>query len=556
MVLLRTIYEDTAMAFIKVQKLVLDEDGRVKSGSAAIVETAYDSTYSGKSRHRVRERLGKIITLSADGKSGLFLSPTRGLVHYDSVSDGFEEVGSNDPRTEELELFADPVIHTVFGDAYLFLVVCEKAGLLGVLRSVFQKESEYERVVAHLAHSVLRNGSKICCDDFITKSFVSYLLGDLPVSSLSSDTAYFSLMGNDTTKVAFFRCFVTNMRKSNPSFGKGCYVDSTPLPNSISGNPFNALCSHGLKGVSVQMRLVLILDEQSGLPVWYDVVPGNLLDLSTLRHSMEDVAETLDIRISNFTLDAGYASKELFEYFSSADALGKHLLLRMPAKKGYPYKTLYHKYKTLLSNAKYEFVRQGHTYFGYRASILIFDVPMNAYIYVDKDNALERARAWRLEHEQEYARLSDAEKNWHSVRYGYFILLSTEEKEPKLILDDYFGRTHIEGVFKTRKEYLDLLPLSKWSDLTVRGKILSDIIATTAFLQLRKRLGPTGTSTTRMIGKSQSLMCTKKKDGMVIAETPNKQVKNLYEDLKVKIPSSIDVKQFAEETLGLILKQR
>jgi hypothetical protein len=58
-----------------------------------------------------------------------------------------------------------------------------------------------------------------------------------------------------------------------------------------------------------------------------------------------------------------------------------------------------------------------------------------------------------------------------------------------------------------------------------------------------------------MIGKSQSLMCTKKKDGTVIVETPNKQVKNLYENLNVKIPSSIDIKQFAEKTIGLMLKQ-
>ena len=228
----------------------------------------------------------------------------------------------------------------------------------------------------------------------------------------------------------------------------------------------------------------------------------------------------------------------------------------MPAKRGYPYKTLYHKYKSLLSNAKYEFIRGGHTYFGYRASVLIFEIPMNAYIYVDKDNALERARTWRMEHEEEYEALNDEEKNWHSVRYGFFILLSTEEKEPKQILDDYFSRTQIEGVFKTSKEYLDLLPFSKWSDLTVRGKILSDIIATIAFLQLRKRLGPTGTSTTKMIGKSQSLMCTKKRDGTVIIETPNKQVKKLYADLKVKVPSSLDIKQFAEEILNLTLNER
>lgn len=66
------------MAFITVQKLILVEDGKVKSGSAAIIETEYDSTNSGKSRHRVCERLGKIVTLSLDRKSGLFLSPTRG----------------------------------------------------------------------------------------------------------------------------------------------------------------------------------------------------------------------------------------------------------------------------------------------------------------------------------------------------------------------------------------------------------------------------------------------------------------------------------------------
>ena len=45
------------MAFIKVQKLVLSEDGNVVSGSAAVVDTVYDSSVKGRSRHRVREKL-------------------------------------------------------------------------------------------------------------------------------------------------------------------------------------------------------------------------------------------------------------------------------------------------------------------------------------------------------------------------------------------------------------------------------------------------------------------------------------------------------------------
>ena len=88
------------------------------------------------------------------------------------------------------------------------------------------------------------------------------------------------------------------------------------------------------------------------------------------------------------------------------------------------------------------------------------------------------------------------------MRFGFFILLSTEEKSPDEKLDDYFGRTQIESVFKTSKEYLNLLPLSKWSDLTVRGKILSDIISTIALLQLRKLLSGPGISTCKLIGKN------------------------------------------------------
>ena len=109
------------MAFIKVQKLVLSEDGNVVSGSAAVVDTVYDSSVKGRSRHRVRERLGKVISISDDRKCGIFLSPTRGLVEYDSEKDLFAEVGRDDRRIAGLELFPEPETHTVLGDSYLVL---------------------------------------------------------------------------------------------------------------------------------------------------------------------------------------------------------------------------------------------------------------------------------------------------------------------------------------------------------------------------------------------------------------------------------------------------
>ncbi|MDD2296960.1 MAG: transposase [Sphaerochaetaceae bacterium] len=542
------------MAFIKVQKLVRNEEGNIISGSASIMTTEYDRSYKGRSRHTTREKLGKVLSLDATGKRGVFLSPTRGLVAYDATSDTFENIEKGDSRIRDLDLFAEPEIHTVFGDAYLFLKVCQKSALIQVLRTAFTQDRDYERVLSHLLHSVLKDGSKISCDDYIGKSFASYLFDSIPIGSLGSDTAYFSMMGEDSSRLAFFKAFVADMRKKNPGFGIGCYVDSTPLPNTIRDNPFNALCSHGIQNTSIQTRLVLVLDEKTGFPVWYSIIPGNVLDLSTLESTLEDVAESLDIRIDNFVLDAGYASKELIQGFHSENEWGKTMTVRMPAKRGYPHKTLYHKCKKLMGNAKYEFIRQGHTYFGKHIEIEVFGFNMHAYVYVDKDNALEGSRNYRLRHEEEYEGMTDKEKNWTSVRFGFFILLSTEKKAPDEKLDDYFGRTQIESVFKTSKEYLNLLPLSKWSDLTVRGKILSDIISTIALLQLRKMLSGPGISTCKLIGKTQSLMCTKKRDGTVIVEVPNKQVKNFYHKLKVKIPSSVDLQVFKTETLKLKIK--
>ena len=122
-------------------------------------------------------------------------------------------------------------------------------------------------------------------------------------------------MGDDQVRLSFFKNFIQFMRKKNPEFGKGCYVDSTPLPNQIENNPFNALCCHGLSSSEIQIRLILVLDEETGLPVWYGIIPGNLLDLSTVMTVVNDVALSLDIEIDSLVLDAGYVCEPLIETF-------------------------------------------------------------------------------------------------------------------------------------------------------------------------------------------------------------------------------------------------
>ena len=536
------------MAFIKAQKIVRDDSGRIISGSASIVDAVYVRTgNSAHSRQQVREKLGRVLYLTDDRKAGIFLSPTRGLIGYDARSDSFSSVEKDDPRINGETLFPQTEIHTVFGDAYLLLRFLEKCGLLSVLRSVFPKDEAYERMLCHILHGILKDGSRISCDNFILKSFASYLFPDVPIPSLHSDTRFFSMLGDDRVKVSFFQTFVAAMQKKNPDFGKGCYVDSTPLPNDIDDNPFNALCCHGVDSSEVMTRLILVLDEKSGLPVWYDIIPGNVLDINTVMTVVNDVADSLGIVIESLVLDAGYVSRELVGAFHIGTE--KTIIGRMPARKGYPYKTLYWEVKDLIGKGKYAFVRKHHTYFGFRKEIELFGQKEYAYIYVDQYNALKRFSDYLSEHEDEYAAMKVKDKDWMTVKYGYFVLVSNLDLNPKELLTEYFGRTDIEVVFKTSKEYLDLLPLSKWTDQTVRGKILHDIINTICLLKLRKQLLPSGRSVSEIVGRCQSLMCFRNNTGIVTVETPSKQVKEYFRLLHTDVPAHIDLGKFTSTVM-------
>ena len=544
------------MAYIHVQKLVLDEDGRIKSGSASVMESVYepnkDGSKKGHSKHVQREKLGKIVWLSEDRRKGVFLSPTRGLVEYCADCDGFEEVQPEDERIQDLGLFPEPERHVCFGDAYLVLGAIHRCGYLRILRGLFSSEEEFQRLLAHIVGKLTKNGSKAPLDVRITNSFASYLLTSVPVQSLRTDTRFFEIMGTDSVKVRFFKSFVDMMKRVHPGFGKACYVDTTPLPNSIENNPFNALSSHGVDSVGVMSRLAFIIDSATGLPIWFEIIPGNRLDFTTLRKEMEDVEETLGIVLESFVLDAGYVCREMVEVFDVEEAVrkgGKTMVARMPAKRGYPFKELYEGSKNLFGNGKYAFAREGHHYFGIRREVTVFDKRIYAYVYLDKNNAAYRFGKWLTssENREEFESLTDKEKTWRSYKDGFFVLLSNIEEDPDDMLDRYFGRMTIEVSFKTIKEYLELLPLCKWSDVTVKGKILCDVIAHICYSELRSCASKADMSVPEMLGVGQGVACLRKNNGFIVVDQPNRQAKAAYAACGLAVPSNFSLDSYSIE---------
>ena len=370
------------MPFIRYRRLVYDDTGKILSGTAAIIDVTY-APGVGKfpAQQKVREKLGKVIEKYSN-KRGLFLSPSRGLVIYDSSTDTFSSQLSKNEAQQNInhketfdKIFQEDCIHTVFGDVYLLMEFIKKIGILDIIAQTFQDKIFIERILAHIFHGILKIGSKITCEDFIAKSALSYFVNNIPLYSLRSDSFYFSEMGDDKYKVKFFKKYIEYMQTIYPDFGNACYVDSTPLPNDID-SPFSALCSHGLSGTSIQMRLVLIIDQKTSYPVWFDIIPGNVLDVNTLKNKVYDVEISIGIKINGYVLDAGYVSKELIQDFTlqkeNEPIPERKYLARMPGRKGYPYHKLYTKIKPLLGNAKYYFVSKILVLYAFPKYTLLF----------------------------------------------------------------------------------------------------------------------------------------------------------------------------------------
>ena len=547
------------MATLKLQKLVYESEDSFlcKSGSASLVGNVYDpSKKSGHTAHPVIEKLGKVVWYDKENKVGIFYSDTRGLVEYDANEDVFTPVEVDDGRIAGAKINPGIITHTDYGDVFMCISILNQTGLTEVLRQAFPDDKDYKKVLSHVIHGICSNSSRIKCGEFVRDSALSYVVNDIAFGILDCDSTFYELMGSHEAKLAFFKNYIAHLRKENPDFGKACYVDSTPLPNEIRNNPFNAFSNHGTVGSANQTRLVLVLDQANGKPVWFDFINGNTLDFQTVGNVCEELDIQLAIDIQSMIVDAGYACQELFDRYNienyemadkeTGEVFHRLMVARMPDKNGYPYGDLYQEVKDDLHNARYQFIRNQHTYFGRRFERNdILGHHEYVYTYLDQEAALTLNRKYREQDPKGWEALSEEEQNWLAVKDGYFNLISNKKDTPEAILDEYFGRTDIECFIKNPKSYLKALPLGKWNKARVKGKVLTDIISTILYLDIRNKCAPLQLPMSSLLISLGSVECTlNQKTNTLLISTMNKQVRECFNTMGIHVEAHMDLDIF------------
>ena len=264
-----------------------------------------------------------------------------------------------------------------------------------------------------------------------------------------------------------------------------------------------------------QINLALLFGEESGLPFYYRKIAGNIPDVKTIRELIREL-DVLGYEKLKLVMDRGYYSadninamyREHLKFLcgtSTALKFAKDFIREIAAcKDSYEYYNsdleLYVFTKTIAWD--YEQDRP------YKGDTIKAERRMYLHLYFNPDKFSDDGKAFnrRLDSLKEELlsgkRIPEHEKDYHKYfevketpkrgislsykqdaidktreRYGFFVLISNEVKDPVTALSLYRMRDVIEKAFGNIKERLNLRRTLTSSESSLEGKLFVDFVA-------------------------------------------------------------------------------
>ena len=279
-----------------------------------------------------------------------------------------------------------------------------------------------------------------------------------------------------------------------------------------------------------QINLALVFGEESKLPFYYRKIAGNVPDVKTVRELLREL-DVLGYEKVKLVIDRGYYSKDNINALyknhlkflsgtSSALSFAKAFIREVGQKKDhYEYYNcnleLYVFSKTIAWDYEQErpykgdIIKEGrrmylHLYFNpekYADDGKLFNLKMNML----KEELLSGHRV--PEHENDYRKYfeiketpvrgisltvkQDAVDAAHE-RYGFFVLISNEVKDPVTALSLYRMRDVVEKAFWNVKERLNLRRTMNSSEASLEGKLFVEFVALIYLSYIQKKMDETG----------------------------------------------------------------
>jgi len=430
---------------------------------------------------------------------------------------GIVPVGENKSKQELLILdFGDGFcLHHALKQSSLYVPLMEslKDNLRDVLPLILYRMS---------TGSALYN-----CEKWIEGNVLTYFYAGAGLSSQQISRTL-ALLGDEAIQRQFFDRYL----KSMGGLEKTVIIDATALPNQIQSG-FSAW-GYADGGIEKQFRLLCVLDCETKRPLFYRYLPGNLSDVSTLTQTMAELAH-MGIKNSFALMDAGYFSESniLDLYERKID-----FLTRLPAGRAL--------YKQLVTTQTFDLEQMKYaSKYGTRG-LFVKMLPVDlyghegfAYLVLDPTRKGKEMNALLAQGIETAKEGGDQIDNIKFNRCGLMILISSKKIEAQEVVSCYYMRQAVEQVFGFCKDDLNLLPIRRHNERTIRGYLFMQFLALILFIELREKL-------LKLCTVEQALMllrhlkCKVFEKELLISE-PTKKQKEILDQISVMAPTSMGI---------------
>ena len=399
----------------------------------------YTSRRDGSRTYKDHCNLGRVL----DKDRGIYQNRERGIFAYSLESNTYESAPV-EYKPPEKGRRREPLI-VDFGDVFFLDEFVRSSGLIAAVDAIGYGNPDTLR--AMLCYYILCSMSNRYAQDWWEGSYARILY---PEASLSSQrvSEFLAAIGDEYSQREFFREYFSLLEKSGNQT-ENILIDSTGLPNSIHF-PLTAISNHNGE-ISNEIRLIYVVQQNTGLPIYFRYCPGNVIDATTLIRCLAELKEQ-GVNTKFAILDAGYYMEDnIQEFYDSKISFITRLKENLKL-----YKELVAEHLGSLE-IRENLVEYNGRYV-YLKCVACQLCGNSAYAYVGLDierksseshKTFQRAKDKKLTTDQVYDTIQ---------KQGVFILVSSRRIALEKVLPLYYTRQQIEQIFDIGKNYATCSP--------------------------------------------------------------------------------------------------
>ena len=481
--------------------------------------------------------LGRVI----DKDKLIFKNREHGLFVYDLSTNSYTPVDANYAEPNIARKNQKPVRSNLivsFGDMFFLNEYIHKIGFDKAIDAIGY--ANMDTLYALLAYYILCPLSNCHAEDWWDLTYAKLLYPNAKLASQRISNALADI-GSEEAKRNFFKEYTAFLRKAKTeneaaaSVENGILIDSSGLPNS-SHMHVTAVNNHN-GVVSEEIRLIYVVQQKTGLPLFFRYVPGNVIDASTVTRTIAELkANGIDTKFA--ILDAGYYSGKNADTLLDAKV---SFMSRMKSNFSL-YKSIVDEHLAGLEtrdnlvrfNNRLVYVKRVECKIGQNND-------RDAYAYLCKDLNMMHELERKLVERAEDDGMSSEEIYDVLQSQGIFIIISTRKIAKESLLELYYTRDQVEKLFKISKQNSKILPINIETEETLRGHLMITFMATALLKLMSDKLKKTSLTTDSMFMNLHEQHANIYENELITTE-PTKKMNDAYKAFKITCPVSIPLK--------------